>query len=368
MSTNLLVNVSSCYQSGDSAVPAQVTKMLLLVAGDVELNPGPVVEQAADSLTKGLAVLISQAPSEQSRLVISTWAPEKTSIVEDMNKFKVPALKETLAWLWNRNQADKLVTKKVKAEVIDSLIIAIEVLLPDMCSVCNTEYTIGREETPALRCKGCHQGFHQPCLEIILCGQKSLPKLPGSIYWLCAVCSPNYALMTTSGGSKPTAGRKRLPPVHGLDDVPDAEVDDVRAEQPVHGPQLARLPSSAVMSGLPYLWAGRTAVPGGEAAAAGRTVGEAPQPSPVPPPPPIIRSGLPFLWNSVSDSHRLSEAADCMLYLQGECPHGISGKMNGTCSGVHRKRCNKYMKWGSKHEKGCNLTNCGKVHPPLCPK
>ena len=71
--------------------------MLLMVAGDVEVNPGP--GQAADSLTRGLALLISQATSEQVRLVIGTWAPEKTSIVEDLNKFKVPVLKEALAWL-----------------------------------------------------------------------------------------------------------------------------------------------------------------------------------------------------------------------------------------------------------------------------
>ena len=106
--------------------------------------------------------------------------------------------------------SDKVVSKKVKTEVIDSIIIAIDVLLPDTCSVCNSEYSVGREETPALRCKGCYQGFHQPCLEQSLGGQKSLPNLPGSLYWLCAACSPNYELMTTSGGSKPVAGRRRL--------------------------------------------------------------------------------------------------------------------------------------------------------------
>ena len=97
---------------------------------------------------RGLAVLVSQASSEQVKLIISTWAPDKPSIVEDLNKFKVPMLKEALAWLWNRGQADKVVNKKVKADLIDSIIIAIEVLLPDLCSECNSEYCVGREETP----------------------------------------------------------------------------------------------------------------------------------------------------------------------------------------------------------------------------
>ena len=132
--------------------------------------------------------------------------------------FKVPALKEALAWLWNKNQSDKAVSKKVKPELIDSLIIAIEVLLPDMCLVCNKEYCVGREDTPALRCKGCYQGFHQPCLEQMLGGQNTLPQLPGSLYWLCAICSPNFQLMTTSAGCKPSAKIKRLSPVHDLHD------------------------------------------------------------------------------------------------------------------------------------------------------
>ena len=184
------MNENSSYYNCEQPMAAQVTRMLLLVAGDVELNPGPQ-HPVDDSLARGLAFLISQASSEQVKIVISAWAPGKPTIVEDLNKFKVPVLKEALAWLWNRNQSDKVVNKKVKAELIDSLIIAIEVLLPDLCSVCKSEYCVGREETPALRCKGCHQGFHQPCLEQLLGGQTSLPQLPGSVYWLCAICSPN---------------------------------------------------------------------------------------------------------------------------------------------------------------------------------
>ena len=95
--TNLSSNVNlntSCYQC-EQPMAAQVTRMLLLVAGDVELNPGPQ-HPVEDSLTRGLALLISQTSSEQVKLVISTWAPDKPSIVEDLNKFKVPVLKEAL--------------------------------------------------------------------------------------------------------------------------------------------------------------------------------------------------------------------------------------------------------------------------------
>ena len=86
----------------DLPVAVQVTRTLLLVSGDVEANPGPdpgIGSQEADSLTLGLALLLSQATSEQVKSVIGTWAPDKPNIVEDLNKFKVPALKETLAAL-----------------------------------------------------------------------------------------------------------------------------------------------------------------------------------------------------------------------------------------------------------------------------
>ena len=198
---------------------AQMLRQILLTAGDIETNPGPTVatedtEAVVDSLTKALADLIGQAPSSEVRSLISTWAPDKPTISADLNKFQVPALKEALAWLWNRDISDKVISRKNKADLIECVIIAIEVLLPDTCSVCSKEYSTSREESPSLRCKGCYQGFHQPCLEELLGGQKTLPKLPGSFYWLCAVCSPNYELMTTSGGCKPASVRRRLAPAH----------------------------------------------------------------------------------------------------------------------------------------------------------
>ena len=339
--------------------------MLLLVAGDVELNPGPGSatqetedSNVVDSLTQALAVLVGQAPSSEVKLVLAAWAPDKTSIAEDLNKFKVPALKQALAWLWNRDISDKVVNRKNKAEVIQCVIIAIEVLLPDTCSVCDLEYSIGREETPALRCKGCYQGFHQPCLEKMLGGLTILPKLPGSLYWLCSLCSPNYELMTTTGGSKPAASRKRLAPAHGLDGepraVPAAGVEDIPAK---------KVPGPTIRSGLPYLWPGPTGSVSDENDSADSAQSEVPEPPPIPPPPPTVRSGLPYLWAPVKESVQV-----CDQYLKGECSHGISGKVNGVCDKTHPKRCAKYMKWGNKHENGCKLTSCDKVHPVLCDK
>ena len=118
------------------------------------------------------------------------------------------------------------------------------------------------------------------------------------------------------------------------------------------------LPPATVRSGLPFLWPGAAVAPDPPVVEQGL---QAPQPPPLPAA--TVRSGLPFLWTGVDTQ---TPTADCEQYLRGDCPHGISGKVNGICSGVHKKRCNKYMKWGSEHEKGCK--DCDKVHPMLCPR
>ena len=56
----------------------------------------------------------------------------------------------------------------------------------------------------------------------------------------------------------------------------------------------------------------------------------------------------------------------CEQYLKGECVHGISGELNGTCEKLNLGRCNKYMKWGKRHDKGCKMVSCDKAHPILC--
>ena len=75
-----------------------------------------------------------------------------------------------------------------------------------------------REEKPALRCKLCHQGFHQPCLEklVKLTDEGLMPEVPGKMLWLCAVCAPISEVMTTvyrgnagTSAGKPSHTKKR---------------------------------------------------------------------------------------------------------------------------------------------------------------
>ena len=54
----------------------------------------------------------------------------------------------------------------------------------------------------------------------------------------------------------------------------------------------------------------------------------------------------------------------CPLYLQGTCPHGISGR---GCSYTHPRRCSYYSKYGEDRWRGCRYgKNCKFFHPRLC--
>ena len=221
--------------------------------------------------------------------------------------------------------------------IIRWVVITIESLLPDNCTVCNEGYTILRDERPELRCKGCSQGFHQPCL-VNLGLVEGLNKLPGSLYWLCSTCGPNYRLMTTEGGTEPPPDSKRWKAVPVV--VQRSGAGDVSPPPP-----------------------------------------PPPSPPPAPPSPPRTKCSLPCghtrchvsddtSQQVVTESEVRTETEPgmaCPLFLKGECEHGISGKRNGICKYFHGKLCQKFMKWGNKHEYGCKADPCPKIHPSVCP-
>ena len=211
------------------------------------------------------------------------------------------------------------------------------VLLPDTCQSCGEEYCVRREEKPALRCKLCHQGFHQPCLQklVKLTDEGLMPEVPGKMLWLCSVCAPISEVMTTvyRGNAGTSAGK------------PSQTKKGRKTQEP---------PEQQVE----------------------------PLPPPAPPLPPLPPSDEPIATETREQNRQgevetrerdnlpdvPAEIADCDLYKRGECPYGMSGKTGGTCSGKHRKRCNKFLTWGDKHEKGCKEETCEFLHPVLCVK
>ena len=200
-----------------------------------------------------------------------------------------------------------------------------------------------REEKPSLCCKGCCQGFHQACFDRLEIGP-SLAELPGEFSWLCTVCAPLYQLKTVVGGSKgqERPRLKRRGPVVPLPDQP---------QQPDQGVAEA----DVVESGGSQT---------GDTAPADTEAGH--QPPDPPPTPPPVSAGTDTGGGEAAGQG--ASGKDCVLFLSGECPYGISGRTGGICPDKHHKRCMQYMRWGNKSDKGCSGTTCGKSHPKLCPK
>ena len=174
-----------------------LTSLLLLLANDVESNPGPG-QVTDDLLMEGLAQLAVDAPAGQIKHIILAWSPDKDVRADIDKQYRVPELKEALAWLRNCSESDTFVKSKKKAEVLDAILVAIERLLPDQCGMCKDVYSVDRVSTPALQCSGCLQGFHSKCLETAF-GTPDFPQLPGMVHWLCDHCAPRYSLMTAVG-------------------------------------------------------------------------------------------------------------------------------------------------------------------------
>ena len=348
-----LAVVTNGYSVTSPVVISNTTWLVLLCSGDVETNPGPAAVEVAQgyeqSLVEGLAKLCRAAPSDTVRTVLGVWSPNKPgneirNTWQQGRRFLAPSLKGTLAWLTCSRECD---VKGTKHDVAEQLLIALEALLPDTCQVCKELYSVDREDRPSLCCKGCRQGFHQTCFDRLEVGP-SLAELPGEFSWLCSACAPLYELKTVVGGYKgqerPRLNRRG--PVIPQPALPQQSTQ----QQQVQPQQLAGAESGG----------GEGVIQPDSQPAAADPIAEALSP-PLPQPPPLPQSTPPGASAEISDQV-------CVLFLTGECPHGLSGKTEGICPDNHPKRCMPYMKWGNKSEKGCSGTTCGKCHPTLCPK
>ena len=372
--------VSDLQEESACERTAGQVRVLLLLSGDVERNPGPG-QESVDLLINGLADLVGQAPGGL-RDVLCVWAPDKPTneIAAELNskKFTVTVLQPALAWLLNREVSDPIVKAvKKKADIVDAVILGIERLLPDMCGVCNESYVVKREALPQLECKGCGQGFHEPCLEKLTGCKSLLPQIPGSLHWLCPSCTPHFDLVTRvgqGGRCKPprkstllTGGTGGLVAVAGGDPTPSPPADSsggLAGAPPACTPPPPAPPAAKVRCGLPYLWPELSEVVVSVSERGSSNISHSKTSIATP----RVQCALPFLWqpNSPPDQPEIRE--DCEHFLKGECRHGISGKTNGGCSKAHRKICGKFLKWGDRNAMGCSDASCCKVHPLVCTK
>ena len=302
---------------------------LLLACGDIESNPGPTVSVSEQSKRDSLAGLIREAPEKVGNVLMVWDSAKPSNVIRNSwatgRQFPAPDLKATLAWLTNTKESDYK-TGWTKAIVADKVLLALEALLPDICTHCELEYCVNRSDTPSLKCMNCLQGVHEECLEGVAGLADLFGPQDGSLGSLSFTCK--HCL------SKKAAGRSHRVVVPATAVLPHHHQGqgDVDADLPTDDQQVEV------------------------------DIENIPPPPLVPPSERGEVAGDLISENITEDSSRRV----CEAFRKGVCPHGVSGKTGGTCVDAHPKRCPSFLKWGSKHpDYGCSGSDSGKLHPVI---
>lgn len=350
----------------------------LLLIGGVESNPGPVT---ADSKRSVLAALCAGAPTAEIRDCLRCYDISKSaSLIErKMGGISVPNLISTMTYLGVPGQECY-----VKATIIHNLVCRIENLLPDICSICDSEYTIAKDEVPLLGCAFCGQGIHSPCLLQLLevspgdqdsFGPEEVQRkinpcnLPGFFY-ICHCCEKEKVPSEDEGKKKSHSNRDEnineninhtnnergaTNPTRGDEGtVEDSVVDESETVSQENGNQTVV----------------EDRIQGGQIASRQnrQTNQQHIQRRSSLPANPRMNPRQNGQRNEAEGEIRHGVEADrspiCSLYRKGTCRFGISGK---GCSRSHPKPCRRIMQHGNKGPRGCSKgSNCSKFHPQIC--
>ena len=342
---------------GATLMNRQCLQALLIISG-VEQNPGPVTGQAV------IDGLCGNAQTEEIKKVLKSYplSGEYERQKKALMKARNAELISALEYLKVTNQ-----DKCNKEQLAHNLIIRIQNLLPDTCSVCHEQYNTSLDDVPLLTCDMCGQGSHNPCVISTLGIDESevhqldpqkarkmiIPSgLPG-VHYFCKECTKEIPDANAGITSKKAHNRSEdkspeesqpsvdenssLPLDQNIADTdsstdleinasqtqPNGEPDAVQPEMDHE----ARTEANMINSG------GR---------AQERTQG------------PIQRA-----------NQRTNRTDICSFYRKGRCRHGTNGK---GCKYQHPQPCRKLLRNGAKEPNGCTLgrNRCDKFHPNMC--
>ena len=347
----------------------------LLLIGGVESNPGPVT---ADSKRSVLAALCAGAPTSEIRDCLRCYDISKstTFIERKMDKISVPTLVSTMTYLGVQGQECY-----VKAAIIRNLVCRIENLLPDTCFICESEYTIAKDEVPLLRCAFCGQGIHSPCLLQLLevspeqqdsFGPEEVQNkinpcnLPGFFY-ICHCCEKDKIPSDDVGKKKSHINREETlnhtTSLGGTDHlIHDGGAAAVEGVMVASGTESREPDISNEVEETPHRQQNvvdRQPVQGQRSLLVNPGVNSRPN----------NQNERPNNQNERFNNGTMQDVEAgrlrvCSFYRRGTCRYGISGK---GCPRSHPKPCRRFMQHGNKTPRGCSEgRTCSKFHPQIC--
>ena len=344
----------------------------LLLIGGVESNPGP---PTGDSKKSVLAALCTGAPTTEIRNCLRCYdISRSTSLIEKkMGGISVPNLVATMTYLGVPGQECY-----VKPAIIRNLVCRIENLLPDTCFICESEYTIAKDEVPLLTCALCGQGIHSPCLLQLLevppeqqdsFGPEEVQKkinpcnLPGFFY-ICHCCEKDKIPSDDDGKKKTHSDRNdnvnhssTSGATHSIqrENGEAADDSDVNASEDVsleneNSTEIDDLIHNERSVLGQHGQTNQHRLQQHNASAGNLRINPRQNPQ--------RDNGVARHAAEVDRQHV------CAFYRKETCRFGISGK---GCSRSHPKPCRKFMQHGSRSPRGCSEgSNCTKFHPKIC--
>ena len=343
--SNLGIYLTTCRLTLLHTMISALCHALLLIIGCIEVDPGPMNE--ADVL----AELAVGAPNEQVRDVLRDYKSDltTTNLKKAFTKHSKELLVETLKYLGVPNQ-----DQYVKDTVIHNLIVRVQNLLPEKCSLCDELYRTKLSDIELLKCVMCSQAAHNSCLakqfqvdeqSLLDLGTDEVMKrinpceIPG-LHYLCKECEERTVPSDEVGKLKRLS--KKQPGTAGLTthtSTPAADNHAATHDQPDadNQPPTNSDPPSTDSTEQP---------------ADGQDAQTQIQGDQTEDPP--------------AQGNRQQQPI-CPHYKRGTCRHGLSGNSKGGCSKAHPRACPKLIQHGTRGPLGCNKgANCEMFHPRMC--
>ena len=159
-----------------------------------------------------IAELVIDAPSDNVKTGLKIYQYNKSikQMESEFSKFKVPELKEILAYLNYFNPSSQY----LKPELINYIICRIQNLLPEKCGQCSEIYRVKNNDLQLLSCKKCGQEMHKKCLlEMLSIGdneeldsslvqRKINPFNVEGLHYLCKICEDAFISIKHSRKNK----------------------------------------------------------------------------------------------------------------------------------------------------------------------
>ena len=353
-----------------SLISPQAQEALLIIGG-IEIDPGPPTTETHKSpqpLTREqrqadtLARMIVEANNTTVQDVLRLYDPAMTleNLKKSLKKSKVAPLNATMEYL-----SGGTISNDTKDVVIDKLLVRIQSLFPDNCSLCKQDYVVHRTDKRLLNCAKCDQGIHSRCLAKILgiaevelenltpeeVTKKINPLEIKSIIYLCGHCHNAYFSPEEPAKPKPRQLSRIAASACNTDsesrntdsEAVLSEIEEVPPQDTNRSNQTNGHHSDSQDGGNDT--DSETEVENHSRNHRHTKTKQNRQPR-----------------HKSSDEKR--QKPTCSFYLKGQCRHGISGK---GCSRAHPPLCRKLMTFGNRSRQGCTKgKECSKIHPKMC--